>query len=278
VNYLFSHVHGLRGAPLWAGFYLFPLQLYADFSGLTDIAIGTGRLFGIRGPENFNRPYTASSISEFWRRQHMSLTAWLTDYVYTPLRMATRRAGKGGLAFSVAVTMVAIGLWHGLTWAFLIFGLLHAGFLVVEALTTLSRSRFFKASPQLEGLGSWLGWLLTFHLVCFSLVFFRAANVGDACWLLSHLWVGLSSFGTDLAGLAAIAGGSSLALGLAGYAVLELAERFRPDNWWRRIEPAMPPWARWWVRSTAAVLLPVAVFLLVVLSGAKQSPFLYQLF
>src|SRR5262249_55675596 len=72
VGYVYSHVTGLEGAPLWLGFYLFPLQLYADFSGLTDIAIGAGKLFGITGPENFNRPFTATSISDYWRRWHMS--------------------------------------------------------------------------------------------------------------------------------------------------------------------------------------------------------------
>ena len=82
VNYVYANVGGLHGAPLWVGFYLFPLQIYADFSALTDIAIGTGRLLGITGPENFNRPFTATSISDFWRRWHMSLTSWLLDYVF----------------------------------------------------------------------------------------------------------------------------------------------------------------------------------------------------
>ncbi|MGO9274652.1 MAG: MBOAT family O-acyltransferase [Terriglobia bacterium] len=273
VSYVFSHVQGLHGAPLWAGFYLFPLQLYADFSGLTDIAIGTGRLFGILGPENFNRPYTASSISQFWRRWHMSLTTWLTDYVFTPLRMATRRAGKAGLALSITVNMVAIGLWHGLKWGWFIFGLLNATYMVVDALTSRRRARFFKAHPRLDRTTSRLGWLVTFHLVAIALVFFSARTVSDATWLLSHLWVGLGSFSSDLARLAATTGGRGLALGLVGYAGLELAERFRPDNWWRRVEPAMPPWARWWVRSTAAVLLPVGVLLLVIPAATQQAPF-----
>src|SRR6202035_465278 len=114
---------------LWIAFYLFPLQLYADFSGLTDIAIGTGRLFGINGPENFNRPFTATSISDYWRRWHMSLTTWLADYVFMPLRMAARGAGSLGLVFSITVNMVAIGLWHGLTTSYLAFGVVHSAYL-----------------------------------------------------------------------------------------------------------------------------------------------------
>src|ERR1017187_6274643 len=132
VNYVFAHVTALHGVELLAAFYLFPLQLYADFSGLTDIAMGTGRLFGIESPLNSNRPVTAATIAGFWRRWHMSLTSWLADYVFTPLRMATRTAGNAGLALSITLNMVAIGLWHGLTWPYFCFGLLHAGYLVVE--------------------------------------------------------------------------------------------------------------------------------------------------
>ncbi len=135
VNYVFAHVRGLHGVELLAGFYLFPLQMYADFSALTDIALGMGLLFGIQGPENFNRPFTAFSISDFWRRWHMSLTNWLADYVFTPLRMATRSAGTAGLALSITINMLAVGLWHGLTWGYFVFGLVNAAYLVGDVLT-----------------------------------------------------------------------------------------------------------------------------------------------
>ncbi|MDR3698582.1 MAG: MBOAT family O-acyltransferase [Candidatus Sulfopaludibacter sp.] len=106
--------------------YLFPLQLYADLSGLTDIAIGAALLFGIQSPENFDSPFAGRSISDFWRRWHMSLTTWLRDYVFTPLRMAMRNWGNLGLALSLTVNMVLIGLWHRLSAAFLVFGLTHS--------------------------------------------------------------------------------------------------------------------------------------------------------
>ncbi len=103
----------------------FTLQLYADFSGLTDIAIGLGLLFGIRGPENFNRPCGCANLQEFWRRWHMSLTSWLTDYLFMPLRMSLRRLGDWGLAIAVFANLLAVGLWHGVTWCFAAFGALH---------------------------------------------------------------------------------------------------------------------------------------------------------
>jgi D-alanyl-lipoteichoic acid acyltransferase DltB (MBOAT superfamily) len=276
VNYVFSHVHGLHGGALLAGFYLFPLQMYADFSALTDVALGVGMLFGIKGPENFNRPFTASSISDFWRRWHMSLTNWLADYVFTPLRMATRSAGTAGLAVSITINMLAVGLWHGFTWGYFAFGALNAAYLVVDALTTRRRAGLFKARPNLDWPGTWMGQLLTIHLFFIAMVFFRAHAVSDAAWLLSHMWRGLGSLTSD-SGLVP-AGSNVLFIGLAGYAVLELAERYRPDLWWARVEPAAPLWARWTMRCAVGACVVAALFLVTVRPVTQETAFLYQVF
>jgi D-alanyl-lipoteichoic acid acyltransferase DltB (MBOAT superfamily) len=261
---------------LLAGFYLFPLQMYADFSALTDIALGLGLIFGIIGPENFNRPFTASSISDFWRRWHMSLTNWLADYVFTPLRMATRSAGTAGLALSITINMLAVGLWHGFTWGYFLFGALNAAYLVVDTLTARQRGSFFKVRPNLDWLGNWMGQLLTIHLFFIAMVFFRARTVGDAAWLLSHMLHGLATFASD-SGL--VAGGSNvLLLGLAGYGVLELAERYRPDLWWARVEPSAPAWARWTVPCAVGGCVVAALFLLTVRPAGQETAFLYQVF
>ena len=283
VNYVYSHIGGshpggLHGAALLAGFYLFPLQLYADFSALTDIALGIGVMFGIQGPENFNRPFTASSISDFWRRWHMSLTNWLADYVFTPLRMMTRSAGTAGLAFSITVNMVAIGIWHGLTWGYVMFGVVHAAYLVVDALTSRFRAKFFKVRPNWNRLGEWTGWLLTFHLVLIALVFFRAHTVSDATWLLSHAWKGLAHAKGDLSQLLTAAGSKVLLMGLVGYAALELAERFRPDQWWLSFELTAPTWLRLSVQVATSICVAVALVLHTIRSGTHASPFLYQVF
>ena len=286
VDYVYSHLGGptggqtggLHGAGLVAGFYLFPLQLYADFSALSDMALGMGMMFGIHGPENFNRPYTATSIGDFWRRWHMSLTTWLADYVFTPLRMATRAFGTSGLVFSIVVNMVAIGIWHGLTWGYLVFGLVNAVYLVLDALTSRKRANFFKSRPGFNRLGSWLGWLLTIHLVFIAMVFFRARSVADAIWLLGHA---ASQFGRgkhELSLLMTAAGMRALLMGLAGYAVLELAERYRPDQWWLRFEANSPRWVQWPVRFLVATCVVVALFLLTVRSANHASAFLYQVF
>ena len=278
VNSIYAHVTGLHGAPLWVGFYLFPLQLYADFSGLTDIAIGTGRLFGITGPENFNRPFTASSISDFWRRWHMSLTNWLVDYVFVPLRMATRRAGNAGLVFSITVNMVAIGLWHGLTAGYLAFGVLNAAYLVVDALTSRDRAKFFKRNRRWDRAGTWLGWLLTFHLIFIAEVFFRAPRVSDAVWLLTHLWSGFSSSAAFFASDTMQSQARGLTIGLVGYLILEMGERYRPDIRARELYDSSPRWVRWSFYSAGVAVGLVAMALLVAYSGDKRSPFLYEIF
>jgi alginate O-acetyltransferase complex protein AlgI len=278
VNYVYANVRSLHGAQLLAGFLLFPLQLYADFSGLTDIAIGLGLLFGIRGPENFNRPFTASTITDFWRRWHMTLTNWLGDYVFTPLRMATRNAGTASVVFSITVNTVAIGLWHGFTWGYFAFGLVHSAYLVTEALTSKVRARFFRKNPNLDGWGSNLGSVMVFVLATIAFVFFRATHVSDAAWGLVHVWDGLRSFSTDLGVLIAAVSLRPLVIGLVGFACIEVGERFRPDVWMRKSFLNWPGWAQQMFGATTMTLLVAAVYLLLMANPGSDRPFIYEAF
>ncbi len=238
--------------------YLLPIQLYADFSALTDIAIGTGRLFGIQSPENFNEPFLASNISQFWRSWHMSLTTWLTDYVFMPLRMATRNAGNWGLAFSLLVTMALIGLWHKLTWTLLIFGLLHGVFLTVDALTMRSRSKFFKAHRGWDRPATWIGVIFTFNLVAFANVFFQAGSVAQAFSTLARLATPAIPSASLFQSKGAVAGLVGLGLLLA----FELFQR-RP-----RVQPWITPvWGRW--------AFYYAVIAIIVKYGHNAEGFIY---
>ncbi len=277
VNAVFGNIAGSHAGPLWLAFYLWPLQLYADFSGLTDIAIGAGKLFGIVGPENFNRPFAASSISDYWRRWHMSLTSWLGDYVFTPLRMATRDAGKWGLSFSIAVNMIAIGLWHGITWGFFAFGLVHAVCLIIDSLSLRARKSWFKRNAHLDRVGDWLGWLLTFHVVAIALVFFRANSISDAAVFLLSLLPRLAGLNFDLNQLGPVAL-HALAIGVAGYLVLELGERFRPDLKWRGFVAGAPRSVRWSYYATTALVFSFGLLLLLASGGGAKNPFLYAVF
>ena len=175
---------------LLAGAYLFALQLYADFSGVTDIAIGLGQLFGLKGPENFDLPFFTRNLQEYWRRWHMSLTSWLADYLFTPLRMALRDLGQLGLALAILINMVAIGVWHGAAWTYAAFGLLHGVFMVASVLTLKRRDAFFQGRPALSRLRAVTAPLASFHLVVLALVVFRASSLSRAAEYLARFAAG----------------------------------------------------------------------------------------
>ncbi len=157
------------------GAYAYAAQIYCDFSGYTDMAIGLALLMGIVFPQNFNRPYRSRSISEFWRRWHMTLSRFLRDYLYIPL--GGNRGGRLRTARNLMITMLLGGLWHGAGWGFVLWGGIHGTALVVE--------------HQLRGrndvLPSWLKWFITFHIVVLAWIVFRAADLGVAGELFSQL-------------------------------------------------------------------------------------------
>src|SRR6185369_9246858 len=169
------------------GAYAFAIQLYADFSGLTDIALGIGRLFGIKGPENFDLPFLARNLQEYWRRWHMSLTSWLADYLFTPLRMTLRDHGQAGLVAAIFLNMVAVGIWHDFKGTYLAFGVFHGVALSVSVLTLKRRDAFFKARPGLARVRKVVGPLVTFHLVVLGLVLFRAQSLPQAAEYLTSM-------------------------------------------------------------------------------------------
>ena len=157
------------------GIYGFAVQIYCDFSGYTDMAIGLALLMGVVFPQNFNRPYRSRSIREFWRRWHMTLSRFLRDYLYIPL--GGNRGGRLFTARNLMITMLLGGLWHGAAWGFVLWGGIHGGALVVE--------------HQLRGrrdvLPDWLKWFITFHIVVLAWIVFRAPDLSVAGELFSQL-------------------------------------------------------------------------------------------
>ena len=159
--------------------YGYAVQIFADFSGYTDIAIGSALLLGFQFPANFNNPYRALSLQDFWRRWHMTLSRWLRDYLYVPLG-----GSRGSRIFTnrnVLITMVLGGLWHGAAWTFVIWGAIHGAGLVVERLLRGDRQ------PSTAAWAVTLRWLVTFHVVCLAWIFFRAESAGVAFDLLARL-------------------------------------------------------------------------------------------
>jgi D-alanyl-lipoteichoic acid acyltransferase DltB (MBOAT superfamily) len=163
--------------------YAYAIQIYADFSAYTDIAIGIAALLGYRFPQNFNQPYRALGIGDFWRRWHMTLSTWLRDYLYIPL--GGNRHGALATARNLMLTMLLGGLWHGANWTFLIWGALHGAALIVDHAYRRSAAfaRYGRTLPAVV-----LDWAVTFHFVCFCWLFFRAPSLDVATQYLSGIW------------------------------------------------------------------------------------------
>ena len=162
----------------WGGTILYTFQLYYDFSGYSDMALGLGLLFGIRLPINFNSPYKAVNIADFWRRWHISLSLFFRDYVYIPLggnRVSTRRGFT-----NVLFTMLLIGLWHGAGWTFLLWGLFHAALLIIYRIWQMSYSTLGKGPPRATLGGRALARAVTFVAVMVGWMLFNANSVGVA--------------------------------------------------------------------------------------------------
>ncbi|MBV8431454.1 MAG: MBOAT family protein, partial [Solirubrobacterales bacterium] len=177
VDPVFALPHQHSGLEVLFGIYGYAIQIYADFSGYTDIAIGVALLLGFRFPDNFNAPYAAVSMQDFWRRWHMTLSSWLRDYLYVPL--GGNRKGTARTAFNVFVTMLIAGLWHGAAWTFVAWGAYHGAAQVVGMLRR--RAGHSPADP------TWTSRLITFHLVCLGWVLFRAQSFANALAVLSRL-------------------------------------------------------------------------------------------
>jgi alginate O-acetyltransferase complex protein AlgI len=277
VNYVYAHLGAHPGAPVLLGFYGYPLQMYADFSGLTDIAIGAAVLLGVNSPENFNAPFTAASPSEYWRRWHITLTQWMVDYVFTPLRMSLRTLGNAGLILSLFVNMILIGLWHGFYWTFALFGAVHAVYLSVDALTQRWRSRWYKSHARMDRLTDWAGPIVTFHLIAIAFVFFRADSVATVGTVFAHLFDGWRSFSPQFLSLLQQPG-RSLHVLAAALIVAECADAVRRRFWSRPASlPALPRWGRWSIYSCTALTVLFAIGLLIT-SHVESSPFLYAIF
>ena len=152
----------------------FAFQIYFDFSGYSDIALGSARVMGYDLMKNFDRPFISRNITEFWRRWHISLSTWFNDYLFTPLVIAKRDWGKGAVVFALLITFLISGLWHGAGWTFLIYGLLHGIAVVFEFLTKKRRLKIQKKIPGV--IYNPLSQLLTFTFVAFSWIFFRAES------------------------------------------------------------------------------------------------------
>ena len=190
VNQMFDNYQIMGGGNLALGAVLFSVQVYCDFSGYSDIALGVARLFGFELMKNFNYPFLSRSITEFWRRWHISLSTWFNDYLFTPMIIKWRNSGTEGIYVALLITFLLSGLWHGAGWNFIIYGLLHGILLVFEMYTKKRRKSFL--SRFNKTFISVIAQVLTFSFVTFAFIFFRAENVNHAILYIKQMCSGLT--------------------------------------------------------------------------------------
>lgn len=168
---------------------LFSIQIYADFSGYSDMAIGIARTLGFKFSDNFKTPYFSKSITEFWRRWHISLSSWLRDYMYYPLSLSFGRVTKIKLYLITFITFTIIGLWHGAAWTFVIFGMIHGFYLVIEMFTDKIRRNISKLTiiTKFSRIHHALQMAAVFLLVSISFIFFRAKNLDQALYIFKKI-------------------------------------------------------------------------------------------
>jgi alginate O-acetyltransferase complex protein AlgI len=243
----------------WIGALAYMMQLYFDFSGYSDMAVGLGKMMGFRFMENFDTPYISRSITEFWRRWHISLSTWLRDYLYIPL--GGNRVGPKRTYFNLMTVMVLGGLWHGAAWTFVIWGFWHGLWLAVERATGLARS------------SSLAGLLRTLVIVMVGWVMFRALTVGDAFGMYAGM-LGLN--GIEMSPEAAIGitreGLFSLVLCIVVAAMEPQLNRLSTERW--TLQPGGVAVAENTLVPTLAVT-GIAALTILKLSEQSFSPFLY---
>ena len=188
VDRIFSSYQTQTGSQLMLGAILFAFQIYGDFSGYSDIAIGTSKLFGISLKRNFNVPYFSRDIAEFWRRWHISLTTWFRDYLYIPL--GGSRCSKAKIVRNTFIIFLVSGLWHGANWTFIAWGAYHA--LLFLPLILMGKNRKYRDTVAegriLPSLKEVVQMLLTFFLVVIGWIVFRSESIGQACDYLARMW------------------------------------------------------------------------------------------
>ena len=247
VDSVFDNVDKHNGGSFIVASLLFPFQIYGDFAGYSLIAVGMARILGFRLMNNFNRPYFATSIGEFWHRWHISLSTWFKDYVYIPL--GGNRVGKLRNYFNLLVTFVVSGIWHGANWTFFCWGSIHGLLLCIEKVLGIGKQKYV-------GIRKFFHWLVTFVHVFFSWKFFRADNLNDAFTILKGVFTNMGMPKPELANFFAVA-----------LAMIVLFSKEQADEYQRNIHFSE---SRSWILRHVYIVLMIAYIVLFGVFGGDQ--------
>jgi alginate O-acetyltransferase complex protein AlgI len=274
VDYVYKEPTHWHGGAILLTMVAYAIQIYCDFSGYSDIAVGTARVMGFKLLENFNYPFRSKSITEFWRRWHISLQTWFNDYLFTPILIDKRNWGNSGIVFAIIITFSISGLWHGASWTFILFGVLHGVAMIYEFLTRKERKKMSRKLP------SWLYNNLSIGIVffyaCVTWVFFRSLSLNQAFTILANLFTPTETGHYFAFGQESIHGLPSSYLGLPLWQfvlsivlipflfIAEKAFSYQEENWLN----AKPRFVRW----TAYYIL---VFSILVFGVYNTKQFIY---
>ena len=247
VNVVYADPQAYSGVSLILAVVFYSFQIYCDFSGYTDIAIGLAQMFGFRLSDNFNRPYSATSVADFWRRWHISLSSWLRDYLYIPLGGSRVRISRHYLNY--LLVFLICGLWHGASWTFVAWGLVHGLYLISGRATAGVRAKWTAAiglnkKPILHRN---FQIIFTFILISLAWIFFRANTISDAYHIISHLHVGWGNiFNMEALGSMVILTKSKtdLVIVVASLAFLAIVHWIERHESMRRLLAEKPVWLR----------------------------------
>lgn len=264
VDRIFESPTSFTGFENLMAVYGYSIQIYCDFSGYTDIAIGVALLLGFRLPINFNSPYKAINITDFWRRWHISLSSWLRDYLYIPL--GGNRRGKTRMYINLMITMLLGGLWHGANIRFVIWGGLHGIGLVIHKLwvkLNLSLSKYYTSRSSRNILFRFISVFTTFHLVTFAWIFFRAENMDKAFGMISQI---ANNFQFKLIPIMFSSYIKIFLITILGFTIHWLPSRFKES------------YRGWFIKShiiLKVIIASLVIFILYQVKSAEIQPFIY---
>lgn len=279
VNYVYANPHAFNGPTLLLTSMFFAFQLYCDFSGYCDIALGSAKVMGINLIENFERPFFSKSIAEFWRRWHMSLSSWLRDYVYYPIAFHSKSPTRAKLYVAIMFTFFLSGLWHGAGWNYVVMGLIFGFYITFSEMTKRFRQNMIIKTGFIHYPNLLRYWKIavTFILTCIGMVFFRLTNMNDAWYVLSHWSSGFGYFIAhaynyhtwknlfSLSGLVTRNDFTIMILGMITVFLVDMMER--QISLWQKIA-SYPTYIRW-------ICYYILVFVIVIFGRFAAQGFIY---